>query len=223
MVSVPLAIVDAGAFDLERLLADMPAHAFAAVVMSGLVTREFSLGGQPTMTLLGPGDVVGSSPASPGPLAVAQMWTAVGSARVAILDDHFLKAVRAWPRIVAGLVERMAQCQGDTMIQLTVSQQPRVEDRLIALFRQLSTRWGRVTPDGIVIVLALTHEALGRIVGARRPTVTLALKALALGDRLSRRRDGSWLLGDEPVAATPVVIPLRNHGRPLLSDLSDPV
>jgi DNA-binding transcriptional ArsR family regulator len=51
-----------------------------------------------------------------------------------------------------------------------------------------------VTPAGVVITVHLTHAMLGRLVGARRPTVSLALKALADEGLIVRREDGSWLL-----------------------------
>jgi DNA-binding GntR family transcriptional regulator len=51
-----------------------------------------------------------------------------------------------------------------------------------------------VTPDGIVVDLPLTHELIGRLVGGRRPTVTLALAELAENGVLVRRDEGGWLL-----------------------------
>ena len=51
-----------------------------------------------------------------------------------------------------------------------------------------------MTPSGVVVPLSLTHELLGRLVGARRPTVSLALKALIDRGALVRRQDRSWLL-----------------------------
>jgi hypothetical protein len=53
-----------------------------------------------------------------------------------------------------------------------------------------------MTGAGITIPMALTHEALGRLIGARRPTITLALKSLAAEDRLTRQKDGTWLVRD---------------------------
>ena len=55
----------------------------------------------------------------------------------------------------------------------------RVERRLKALFWHLAERWGRVSGDGVIVPLALTHRILGQLVGARRPTVSTALSELA--------------------------------------------
>jgi CRP/FNR family transcriptional regulator, cyclic AMP receptor protein len=71
---------------------------------------------------------------------------------------------------------------------------PRVEERILGLLGHFAARWGRVTAAGITLALPLTHEALGILIGARRPTVSLALKALADEGRLTRLADGAWLL-----------------------------
>jgi hypothetical protein len=76
-----------------------------------------------------------------------------------------------------------------------------VDRRLKALFWHLAERWGRVSGDGVIVPLALTHRILGQLVGARRPTVSTALSELAERGELVRRPDGSWLLrGDPPDA-----------------------
>lgn len=79
-------------------------------------------------------------------------------------------------------------------LQLVIAEQPRVEDRLLALFWLLSERFGRVTADGVVVALSTTHEALGRLIGAQRPTVTIALRALRERGAVLRRPGGGWLL-----------------------------
>jgi hypothetical protein len=59
---------------------------------------------------------------------------------------------------------------------------------------QLSERFGRVGADGVWLNVRLTHQLLGQLVGAQRPTVTLALRALTEAGDLRRRDDGTWLL-----------------------------
>lgn len=49
-------------------------------------------------------------------------------------------------------------------------------------------------PEGIVLPLALTHDLLGQLIGARRSTTTLALRALESDGLFRRTEDGSWLL-----------------------------
>jgi hypothetical protein len=54
-----------------------------------------------------------------------------------------------------------------------------------------------VTSAGTVLPVTLTHETLGALVGARRPTVTLALGELA-GRGAVVRQGRSWLLTERP-------------------------
>jgi CRP/FNR family transcriptional regulator, cyclic AMP receptor protein len=77
-----------------------------------------------------------------------------------------------------------------------------VEDRLHAMLWLLAERWGRVTPEGVTLPLRLTHELLGQLVGAKRPTVSLAMKELEARGAVRRRLDGAWLL-DPSVAGPP--------------------
>lgn len=216
---VPLVTVPEGEFDAGAVLA-VGRHPFGALVLSGLIAREVSVGGQPTLRLLGPGDVLRGAPLEAGLLLAAQVWTASQPSRLAVLDDRFLQAARHWPRLVSALHERGQDGHDATLIQLALSQQPRVEDRLVALFGALAERWGRMTGEGVLIPLALTHEALGRLVGARRPTVTLALKSLAADNRLERRGDGAWRLSETEATAAPAVTPLTSRARPQLVEVA---
>jgi CRP-like cAMP-binding protein len=129
-------------------------------------------------------------------------YVALEQTTFVVLDDRFAAAARKWPGLheVVGLQHaRQARRASRHLATLGLS---RVEDRVIALFCDLSDRWGRVTPLGIRIDVPLTHTVLGRLVGARRPTVTLALSALAADGLLRRDADGSWLLArDVPLAA----------------------
>lgn len=71
---------------------------------------------------------------------------------------------------------------------------PRAHPRLLILFLLLAERWGKVGPDGVRVSLPLTHEVLGMLIGAQRPTVTIALQRLARAGLLSRERTDCWLL-----------------------------
>jgi CRP/FNR family cyclic AMP-dependent transcriptional regulator len=215
-VTAPLLVLHEGQFD-PALSLGIGTNPFAGLILSGLIAREITVGGQPTLRLLGPGDIVHSAPMEAGLLRPEQAFTASLTTRLAVLDDRFLHAVRHWPRLLTALVERTADHHDATLIQLAISQQPRVEDRLVALFRALAERWGVVTATGVVVPISLTHEALGRLIGARRPTVTLALKALNGDERLQRRNDGSWLINDLGETDVPApLIPLTGAARPRL-------
>ena len=54
----------------------------------------------------------------------------------------------------------------------------------------------------MVVPVRLTHEMIGRLVGAHRPSVTTALSELARSGRIARIPEGWLLRGDPPSAAT---------------------
>ena len=84
---------------------------------------------------------------------------------------------------------------------LALSHVRRVDDRLVLLFWHLADRRGRMTADGIVIPLKLSHSAIAKLVGAQRPTVSTALGQLRDRGVLERDSNDSWLLRGEPPSA----------------------
>lgn len=169
-------------------------NAFMALILSGLLAREVGVGTQPMLQLLGPGDAFDGGDVQSDVLEVQQSWSVVAPARIALIDDRFLHAVRHCPRLMTGVVERLLDGHDLTLLQLAIAQHPRVEERLLLLLRVLAERWGRVTPQGVHLDIGLTHEALGRLVGARRPTVTLALRGLVSDGLVARGSDRSWIV-----------------------------
>jgi CRP-like cAMP-binding protein len=74
-----------------------------------------------------------------------------------------------------------------------------VEERLLLLLWQLTELWGRKTKGGAILPFRLSHQTLADLVGARRPTVTLALRGLTDRGLLERGSRGDWILcGDPP-------------------------
>ena len=99
--------------------------------------------------------------------------------RVAVLDESFARRVRFWPEISAALLRRAAQRAFNLDVQRAITAQPRLEMRLALLLWHLAGRWGKVEIGGIRLPLPLTHQLLGRLVGAERPSVSHALTRLA--------------------------------------------
>jgi hypothetical protein len=62
-----------------------------------------------------------------------------------------------------------------------------------------------VTLDGVVVPVRLTHDMIGRLVGAHRPSVTTAVSELTREGRIARLPDGWLLCGDPPAANVPPV------------------
>jgi CRP/FNR family transcriptional regulator, cyclic AMP receptor protein len=190
----------AGAWSPEQLRR-LPTTPFALLVLDGLVVRELLLGGSTATELLGACDVVDLGPPEDALLPAEARWSVPEAARVAVLDDRVLTIVRAWPSVARVLLDRAARRGARLATHRAIAQLPRVDQRLMAFFGHLAERWGRVAPAGVVIPLHLTHETLGRLIGARRPTVSLALKELAASGVLERRSDGAWVLSYEAFQA----------------------
>jgi CRP/FNR family transcriptional regulator, cyclic AMP receptor protein len=171
--------------------------AYGVLLLDGLLNRTVMVDGVTSAQLLGRGDLVRIGSDRNDALVPATIrWTAIEPLAVALLDERFLLTVRRWPELVAALFERVAAQDERRDIHRALSQLPRVEDRLHGLLWLLAERWGRVTPDGVVLRLRLTHELLGQLVGAKRPTVSLALKELEARGSIHRPADGGWLLAE---------------------------
>jgi len=81
---------------------------------------------------------------------------------------------------------------------LAIAHHPRVDDRLLLTLWHLAERWGRVRPEGIAVRLPLTHQRLADLVGAHRPSVTIAMGDLVRAGTVSRCEDGTWTLHGSP-------------------------
>lgn len=195
---VPLRTAFEGSFDLDAAL--QASSAFALVIADGMLLRTLGLAGHPGLQLLGPGDVVGSSGTQGSDLLHRGELQARGVVRYAALDDRVLALVQRYPRLIEGLQMRRDDQEQRLLAQLLICQQPRVEDRVLALMWLLAETWGRVTSSGTTLPVKLTHEAIGLLVGARRSTVTLALGALEDRGALLRRPEDWLILERAPTA-----------------------
>lgn len=174
---------------------------YGMLLLDGLANRTIALDGVVSAQLLGRGDLVQPPGGAPDALLATTMrLSVIEPLVVALLDERFLLTVRRWPELVAGLFERLVQQEERRARHLALCQLPRVEDRVHALLWLLAERWGQVTPQGVVLRLRLTHELIGQLVGAKRPTVSLALKDLEERGCVHRRAGGGWLL-EEPWSA----------------------
>ena len=196
--------VEAGEWLPERERVNPRGH-YGLLILDGMLLRRVVLGVRDSVELLGPGDIArpwvsfgtGSS------IAVGVRWQVHQRARMANLDRRWATRMAPWPEVASAVMDRMMRRQRFLAMHTAISQMPRLQSRLMVLFWYLADRWGRVTADGIVVDVALTHELVAGIVGARRPGVTSALGELQRAGELSRREDGRWvLLGDPPSELT---------------------
>jgi CRP/FNR family transcriptional regulator, cyclic AMP receptor protein len=173
--------------------ADDSAHPFGVVLLDGIVTHAVTLAGRCNAELFGPGDIVRPWSTRDSVLPCTARWTTSG-ATIAVLDERFLLAARRWPGLSTAIQERLAEQAERAAVRTAIVALPRVGQRVLAVFWQLAERWGVVRPDGVVIRLALTHSVIGQLVGAQRPTVSLALQDLADDGLLRRTGRSTWLL-----------------------------
>jgi CRP/FNR family transcriptional regulator, cyclic AMP receptor protein len=194
------------------------ARAPLALVLDGLVGRHVALGERVATQLLGPGDVFHLwAERGDALLPCAVHWSAFEPATLAVLDGRFATAAQRWPVLSATAQERLAALGERLAVHLTICQLPRVEERVLALLWHLAERFGRIAPEGVVLGLRLTHRLIGELVGAQRPTVSLALGSLLEQGLISRRDDGSLVLDGRSCGAldpTGVPAPLSSGVRP---------
>ncbi len=176
-----------------------PGH-LGLLVLDGLMSREISLERPLASELVGRGDLLRptQNDGEDAPIPFAVSWTVLHPTRIAVLDPRFAQALGYWPPAVETMIRGMCSRAHSLAVTMAVSNLRRVDTRVMVLLWHLADRWGRVTPEGVVVPLRLTHETLARLVGAQRPSVTAALHQLADQRRLSRTRDRAWVLHGVP-------------------------
>jgi CRP-like cAMP-binding protein len=207
-VSVPVVRLSRGRVDLAHLLGE--AHAFGALLLDGLLFSHHRVAEHTALRLLGPGDVLPLPGDWRSTILTDTRVSAGAATTLALYGNELLLAARRWPRIVAGFHVRLAEQSERLAAQLTICQFPRVDQRLLAVMWLLAETWGHVTSLGTRLPLSLTHDALGAMVGARRPTVTLALGELVERGAIVRQ-DRGWLLLEAPEAPSEADAPQPEH------------
>lgn len=184
-----------GVWDPENLARATHDSVVGVLVIEGLLTRSVTLAGRTTGEIVGVGDILRPWDVEEGvpPVPFEITWNVLAPTRLALLDRRLVTASARWPLIAAEIARRVVKRSRSLSLSLALGQVPRVDGRLLLLFWRLADRWGRMTRDGIVVPLRLTHETLAALVAARRPSVTSALGRLAHKELLVRTETG-WLM-----------------------------
>jgi CRP-like cAMP-binding protein len=176
-----------------RLAGRAPPPGLAVLVIDGLLVREIESAGRVSAELLGAGDVI--YPWDTDRLgALTGVWCAIVSGQVALLDESLFARIAPWPALAGAIASRSTR-RGRVLAALALTRRMRrIDERLVFIFALFAERWGRVRPEGIYLSLPVTHELLGRIVGARRQSVTTALGDLRARGIITALTEGKWLL-----------------------------
>ncbi|MGN6870154.1 MAG: Crp/Fnr family transcriptional regulator [Solirubrobacteraceae bacterium] len=175
---------------------------FGLLVIEGLMAREVTVGDYTCAELLGPGDLIQPWLRIGQEQSVATEidWDVVEPATLAVLDRSFCERSVRWPEVQAAVARRLMQRTHWLAFHLAVCGLRRIDDRLLSVLWHFADRWGTVTPDGVRLDLRLTHELLAAVTGARRPSVTTALRRLADLDCVRSLPRSRWLLLGGPPA-----------------------
>lgn len=177
-----------------------PATTFGLLVLEGLIGRRVSLGRAVSTELLSVGDILRPWEETLWEMIPAQQeWRIFTSTRLAVLDERITALIGRRPQLLVNFSSRLIRRARASTYLTVVSHLPRVEDRVLATLWHIASAWGRVTSDGVRIPFRITHEVIGEIVGAHRPSVTVAMQTLQARGVLLRAQGGGYvLIGDPP-------------------------
>jgi CRP-like cAMP-binding protein len=118
--------------------------------------------------------------------------------RLAVLDEEVTRVIGRRPELLIAFSGRLLHRERCGAYLRAVSHLTRVDEKVLVTLWHLASRWGRVTPEGVQVPFRLTHEVLGEIVGAQRPSVTIALNRMRRAGFLKRGADRRWILLGSP-------------------------
>lgn len=176
-----------------------PVDHLGFLVLDGLVGRRVLVPERGrSLELLGRGDLFRTWQDDSSSFS-RQSWTVLEPTVIAILDQSLAERARQVPQLLEALTDRALRRSRRLAVSAAIANTVGVEERLLLSLWQLTELWGRKAPGGAVLPFRLSHQTLADLVGARRPTVTLALRNLAQRELLERGESGEWILvGDPP-------------------------
>jgi hypothetical protein len=168
------------------------------LVLEGLIGRRcFVPERGRSLELLGRGDLM--RPWQEDAASFSEVsWSVIEPASIAVLGDAVVTRAREMPEFLEALTERALRRSRRLAVSAAIANTVGVEERLLLLLWQLAELWGEKRPGGALLPFRLSHQTLADLVGARRPTVTLAVRALTERDLLERAESGEWILPGSP-------------------------
>lgn len=191
---VPLRRLEEGEWRPRREPPPPPGH-LGYLLVAGMIVRELEVGRGKAIELLVAGDLLRPAQEDGSSLATAR-WQLLAPVELAELDAALAAQLGRFPALVEALLARMLQRSRQLAACAAIASVRGLDERLLTLFWHLAERHGTVTPDGVLVPLPLTHQLLAELVGARRPSVSVATGRLARAGRAVRVEQG-WLLERE--------------------------
>jgi hypothetical protein len=182
-----------------------PARTFGLLILDGLLGRRVRVGRTIGTELLGVGDILRPwDDAYPLELIPATLdWRVFSPTRLAVLDDRLTTLIGRRAQLTINFSGRIMRQARRATYLMVVSHLPRIEDRVLATLWHIASTCGKVTPEGVSIPFRITHEVLGEIVGAHRPSVTVAIQTLEGRGKLIRAASNGFILTGEPPESEP--------------------
>lgn len=194
----PVISVPKGLFSAE---ATIPGEGgtLGVLILEGLILRAVEVTAQPSLEVLGPGDVFRLEPARDRYETVSARvgWWGLRPATLAVLDASFVRRMSAYPELIGALTGRLWRRSTASSLRLSIVQQPRLSVRLHLMLWHLADCFGRLEGDRAILPVPLCQTLLSWLVGASRPAVSRAMKELQRTGLIECRADGSWRLGRE--------------------------
>ena len=196
---VPTLRVEPGELDPDRPFGGA-AGRLGVLIVEGLVTRDVVIAATSCAELVGAGDVLlpWAQLGDDAPIPSQVEWHVLEPTTFAVLDERFVAATASYPEVMAALVRRAVTRAQTLAVSLAISCITGLKLRLLALLWHLAERYGRVGRDGVSVPIPLTHQTIGRLVGATRPSVSTALKELEHEGRIGKRQGGGYILYGGP-------------------------
>jgi CRP/FNR family transcriptional regulator, cyclic AMP receptor protein len=184
-----------GPWELDQTWAATGAE-LGLLMLSGTIARDAGVGRRVSLEILGAGDMLRPWPKDrhAEALRVRLRFNVMEPVRFAVLDDQFAVRAARWPAVLGQVAGRVMGRATSATLRLLIHQVVRIDDRVLLSLWGLSERFGRVTPDGVLIPVPINHTMMARFVGAQRPTVSQAVGELVRRGEVERTEDGGWLL-----------------------------
>ncbi|HET9102425.1 MAG TPA: hypothetical protein VFN55_03660 [Solirubrobacteraceae bacterium] len=94
-------------------------------------------------------------------------WRVIEPLRLAVLDPRVAVVGGRWPALMHAIVYRAVERSHALALNVGIHCLQHVELRLLVLFWHLADRFGRVTREGTVIPVKLSHGDIAELIGSQ--------------------------------------------------------